>query len=142
MAVRLCSHRARTAERVVLVAVPRGRVGRADRRRLRIRTPRPRPAHDRPWETPACDHRELASQDGAAGSQGVRTPGDPILSSAGRGSDRLRGTWQRATAVDLDLLAQPSAVRLGKPGVATLRVRARADCDGHTFRRTRSWLVG
>ena len=41
MVVRLCSYPARTAERVVLVAVPRGRVGRADRRRLGIRT------HDR-----------------------------------------------------------------------------------------------
>jgi hypothetical protein len=38
MVVRLCSYAARTAERVVLVAVPRGRVGRADRRRLGIRT--------------------------------------------------------------------------------------------------------
>jgi len=34
MVVRLCSCRARTAERVVVVAVPRGRVGHADRRRL------------------------------------------------------------------------------------------------------------
>ena len=46
MVVRLCSYPARTAERVVLVAVPRGRVGRADRRRLRIRTP-PTPAGSR-----------------------------------------------------------------------------------------------
>jgi len=54
MVVRLCPCRARTAERVVVVAVPRGRVGHADRRRLGIRT------HDRGRPTIGHEKRRRA----------------------------------------------------------------------------------